>query len=384
MIFGCAAAVLPLALKDPYYLGILVFIGIFSIATMGLNLLMGYAGQISLGHAAFYALGAYTTGILTAKYNVHFLPALAAAIIVTAAIAYVIGMACLRLKGHYLAVATLAVGEIVFICLNAAVGFTGGPSGLAGIPSIEIGGFSFDSDFKFYYLVWALFILLFILTANIINSRTGRALRSLHSSETAAAAMGINVTSLKVQVFVLSAVYAALAGVLYGHSVTFISPQASDLMFSVKLLTMIVVGGMGHLWGGVLGAALLTLLPEVLSAFHDYELVIYGSILLVIVMFLPGGLMGGFENLYAKIIKKVRARSVAETILEAAGIRKEFGGLVALNDVDFGVRRGSITAIIGPNGAGKSTLINVMTGVTAPTAGRHNAERLDHFRAQKP
>jgi len=179
-----------------------------------------------------------------------------------------------------------------FVCAHAANTWTG----------------SFDSDFKFYYLVWAVFILLFILTTNIINSRTGRALRCLHSSEVAAAAMGINVTTLKVQIFVLSAVYAALAGVLYGHSVTFISPQASDLMFSVKLLTMIVVGGMGHLWGGVLGAALLTLLPEVLSAFHDYELVIYGSILLVIVMFLPGGLMRGFETLFETIIKKVRGR----------------------------------------------------------------------------
>jgi branched-chain amino acid transport system permease protein len=306
MMFGCAAAVLPLAINDPYYLGILVFIGIYSIATMGLNLLMGYAGQISLGHAAFYALGAYTTGLLTAKNNVPFLPSLIAAIILTAAIAYVIGTACLRLRGHYLAVATLAIGEIIFICLNAAVDFTGGPSGLAGIPSIEIGGFSFDSDFKFYYLVWSIFILLFILTSNIINSRTGRALRSLHGSEMAAAAMGINVTALKVQVFVLSAVYAALAGVLYGHSVTFVSPQISDLMFSVKLLTMIVVGGMGHLWGCVLGAAILTLLPELLSAFQDYELVIYGSILLVMVMFLPGGLMPGIENLYARIIKKVK------------------------------------------------------------------------------
>jgi len=306
--FGCAAALLPLVCKDPYYLGILVFIGIYSIATMGLNLLMGYAGQISLGHAAFYALGAYTTGLLTAKYRVPFLPALVAAVIITAAIAYLIGMACLRLRGHYLAVATLAVGEIIFICLNAAVGFTGGPSGLAGIPSIEVGGFSFDSDFKMYYLVWSLFILLFLMTGNIINSRSGRALRSLHSSQTAAAAMGVNVISLKVQVFVLSAVYAALAGVLYGHSVTFISPQVSDLMFSVRLLTMIVVGGMGHLWGGVIGAALLTLLPEALSAFQDYEMVIYGSILLAMVMFLPDGLMGAFENLYKKMVKVVRAR----------------------------------------------------------------------------
>jgi branched-chain amino acid transport system permease protein len=308
MIFACAAAVLPLMSGDPYYLGILVFIGIYSIATLGLNLLMGYAGQISLGHAGFYALGAYTTGLLTAKYSWPFLPALAGAIIITAAIANLIGKACLRLKGHYLAVATLAVGEIIFICLNAAVGFTGGPSGLAGIPSIEVAGFSFDSDFKMYYLVWALFVLLFFMTGNIINSRSGRALRSLHSSQTAAAAMGINVISLKVQVFVLSAVYAAIAGILYGHSVTFVSPQSSDLMFSVKLLTMIVVGGMGNPWGGVIGAALLTLLPEALSRFHDYELLIYGCILLAMVMFLPDGLAGAFAKGSAKLAAAVRAR----------------------------------------------------------------------------
>ena len=308
IIFSAAAGVLPLVLNDPYYLSILVFIGIYSIATMGLNLLMGYAGQISLGHAAFYALGGYTTGILTSKYGLPFLPALLAAISMTIAIAYIIGRICLRLRGHYLAVATLAVGEIIFICLNGAVGLTGGPSGIAGIPSIEIGGFSFDSDRKMYYLVWPLFVLLFFLTGNIINSRSGRALRSLHSSPMAAAAMGINVTGLKVQVFVLSAVYAAVAGVLYGHSVTFISPQTSDLMFSVRMLTMIVVGGMGHLWGGVIGAALLTLLPEALSAFQDYEMVIYGCILLAMAMFLPDGLMGAFENLYKKMLAAVRAR----------------------------------------------------------------------------
>lgn len=309
LIFALCAGILPLMLTNPYYVSILVFIGIFSITTMGLNLLMGYAGQISLGHAAFYALGAYTSGILTLKYQVPFGLAALAALVLTAAIAFGIGIPCLRLKGHYLAMATLAVGEIVYIVLNAAVEVTGGPSGIAGIPQIEIAGFALDSDLKYYYFVWSICILLFIVTRNIINSRVGRALRSIHGSETAAGSMGINVASLKVQVFVLSAVYAALSGVLYAHSVTFISPQTSDLMFSVRLITMVVVGGMGHLWGAILGAALLTLLPEFLSALHDYELIIYGSILLVMVMFLPGGLTRGCESLFAKLFTKKKARA---------------------------------------------------------------------------
>jgi len=300
VLFTIGIGVLPVLMQNPYYLSVLVFIGIYSITTMGLNLLMGYAGQISLGHAAFYAIGAYTSGLLTLKYNVHFAPALLAALCGTAGIAYVIGVPCLRLKGHYLAMATLAVGEIIYIVLNAAVDLTGGPSGIAGIPQIQAGSFALDSDLKYYYVVWSIFILLFLLSRNIIQSRVGRALRSLHGSEIAAGSLGVNVASLKVQVFVLSAVYAALAGALYAHAVTFISPQTSDLMFSIRLITMVVVGGMGHLWGGVVGAAIMTVLPELLSAFHDYELVIYGGILLLMVMFLPGGLVRGIETLALK------------------------------------------------------------------------------------
>lgn len=303
IIFTLGIGLLPLFMKNPYYLSILVFIGIYSITTMGLNLLMGYAGQISLGHAAFYAIGAYTSGLLTLKYNVHFTVALVAALCGTAVLAYVIGVPCLRLKGHYLAMATLAVGEIIYIVLNAAVDITGGPSGIAGIPQIQAGDFVLDSDMKYYYVVWSLFILLFLLSRNIIQSRVGRALRSLHGSEIAAGSLGVNVANLKVQVFVLSAVYAALAGVLYAHAVTFISPQTSDLMFSIRLITMVVVGGMGHLWGGVVGAAIMTVLPELLSAFHDYELVIYGCILLLMVMFLPGGLVRGIETLSHKCMQ---------------------------------------------------------------------------------
>jgi branched-chain amino acid transport system permease protein len=292
-----AITAVPLMVSDPYYLTMLIFIGIYAIATMGLNLLLGYAGQISLGHAAFFALGAYVPAILTTRYEVPCVAGAAAAVALAAAVAYVVGLPCLRLKGHYLAMGTLAFGEIIHIVLNAEIDLTGGPSGIAGIPMLGIGSMQADSDVKYFLVVWVLFLLLFALTRNIINSRPGRALQALHGSEHAASAMGIDVAGMKLMVFVLSAAYAALAGVLYVHFVTFISPDAGTVMLSIKMVTMVVVGGMGHLWGGLLGASLLTVLPEVLSYFEDYDMLIYGGILLVMVMFLPGGLTQGCERL---------------------------------------------------------------------------------------
>jgi branched-chain amino acid transport system permease protein len=296
-----AIVAVPLTVSDPYYLTILIFIGIYAIATMGLNLLMGYAGQISLGHAAFFALGAYVPAILTTRYEVPCIAAAALAVLLAAAVAYLVGLPCLRLKGHYLAMGTLAFGEIIHIVLNAEVELTGGPSGIAGIPMLGIGNLSVDSDEKYFVVVWVIFVLLFALTRNIINSRPGRALQALHGSEQAASAMGIDVPGMKLMVFILSAAYAALAGVLYVHFVAFISPGAGDIVFSIRMVTMVVVGGMGHLWGSLLGAGLLTVLPEILSYFEDYDMLIYGGILLIMVMFLPGGLTQGFERLWAAL-----------------------------------------------------------------------------------
>jgi len=295
LVLTVAAAAL--LVTDSYILTMLIFIGIYAIATMGLNLLLGFAGQISLGHAAFFALGAYVSGILTTRHNVPCIAAAALAVALASGVAYIVGLPCLRLKGHYLAMGTLAFGEIIHITLNAEVDLTGGPSGIAGIPMLSAGPFSADSDVKYFLVVWVVFVLLFILTRNIINSRPGRALQALHGSEQAASAMGIDVAGMKLTVFVLSAAYAALAGVLYVHFVAFVSPQAGDIMFSIRMVTMVVVGGMGHLWGGLLGAALLTVLPEMLSYFEDYDMLIYGGILLVMVMFMPGGLTQGFERL---------------------------------------------------------------------------------------
>ena len=297
VVFAALLLFIPVFFKNPYYLSVLVFVGIYSITTMGLNLLMGYAGQISLGHGAFFGIGAYTSGILTVQYHLPAGVAFLCALFLSGAIAYIIGVPSLRLKGHYLAMATLAFGEIVNIVLNAAVNLTGGPSGFGEIPRIRIGSFALDSEIKYFYFVWGIFVIFFILTKNIIDSRVGRALRSIHGSEVAATAMGVNVSRLKIQVFILSALVASVSGSLYAHFVTFISPTTCNIMFSILLVMMVVVGGMANVWGCVLGAALLTFLPEYLRVFEDYDVMVYGFILLLIVMFLPGGLIKGLELL---------------------------------------------------------------------------------------
>jgi branched-chain amino acid transport system permease protein len=214
----------PVFVRSDYYLSIMIFVGINAIIVIGLSLLMGYAGQISLGHAAFFGIGAYSTGVLTVKFGFPILTAFLSGIILSGVTAIAIAVPTLKLKGHYLAVATLGFGEIIYIIFNEFLEMTGGPSGLSGIPHIVFLGYAFEEGMWYFYLVWAIAILLFIFALNIIHSRVGRALRAIHGSDVAAAAMGINVSWFKVQVFVLSAIYASVAGSLYAHFVTFISP----------------------------------------------------------------------------------------------------------------------------------------------------------------
>lgn len=283
---------LPVLLRNPYYIGVMVFIGIYCLITTGLSLLMGYAGQISIGHAAFYAIGAYTSGLLTTKGGFPPLLAILAAIFLSAFIAYLIGMPTLRLRGHYLAMATLGFGEIVHIFLTASVGLTGGPSGFGMIPRIAIGRFVAESQLSRYCLVWTLVVIGLVFALNIIYSRVGRALRAIHGSELAASAMGVNTPKYKIQVFVLSAVYASIAGSLFAHFITFISPSSFTLHFSILLVTMVVVGGMSSVWGSLMGTVLLGLLPEMLRGLRDYDILVYGFILLGILMFTSDGLFG--------------------------------------------------------------------------------------------
>ncbi len=292
MILAGVIMALPLALGDSYYLNVLVFVGIYSLVTIGLSLLMGYAGQISLGQAAFFGLGAYTSGILTTKFGISPWLALPAAAFLTGGVAFLIGTPALKLRGHYLAMATLAFGYIVYIVFNQARFLTGGPSGFGQIPRFRLGNLLFRTDVHYYYLVWILVIFVLLVSLNVTHSRVGRALRSIHGGELTANVMGVNTAKYKIQVFVLSAVYASLAGSVYAHFITFLNPTPFGFHFSIVAVTMVVVGGMTSVWGAIVGAALLTILSEYLRVFHDYDILIYGSILLLLIMFLPQGLFG--------------------------------------------------------------------------------------------
>ncbi len=304
----------PQTIHNDYYIGILVFTALNCLTCLGLCLLMGYAGQISLGHSAFFGLGAYTTGILTVKMAWSPWLAMGAGICLSSAVAVMIGVPSLRLKGHYLAMATLGFGAIVHIVFVAAVNLTGGPNGIAGIPHFYLPGAVLDTDRHFYYFSWTMVILGLLLALNLIHSRVGRGLRAIHGSEDAAGSLGVNTSLYKIQIFIMSAVYASVSGSLYAGFVNYIDPGPFDVMHSVLLVTMVAVGGMHSIWGALIGATLLSVLPEFLSGLSDYfggigisynpdyDMLIYGGTLLVIMLFLPGGLAEGIGNLSRAVV----------------------------------------------------------------------------------
>ena len=303
LLIGAGIAVFPwLTGGNGYFISLLVFMGINSLITMGLSLLMGYAGQISLGHAAFFGIGAYSSGIFTTHYSLPPLAAFSLGILLSATVAFLVGKPTLRLKGHYMAVATLGFGEIMFIVFNELASLTGGPSGLSGIPVLTFWGIPLEGR-SFLYLVWGIVILLLIFSLNLINSRVGRALRAVHTSELAANAMGVDASLYKVRIFVLSAVYASMAGSLYAHFITFISPSSFSLMFSILLLMMVVVGGADTIWGALMGTVVLTLLPEYLRGLEDFEVLAYGAILMAVLLFMPKGILEGTRRIWAKLKK---------------------------------------------------------------------------------
>jgi len=298
LLFALGVILVRLTVANSYYFTLFNIIGIHALLVVGLNLLLGYAGQISLGHAAFFGLGAYTSGILTATYGINPWLALPAGLLVAGAAAFLVGVPALKLRGYYLAMATLGFGIIVYIFFNQTQELTGGPSGLSGIPSLSLAGFPLDSPDRLFLLIWPVLGVILLLSANLVDSRLGRALRALHDGEPAAQSLGVDTARVKLLVFVWSALYASLAGSLYAHTLNFIAPTSFGFMFSIKLVTMVVVGGMASIWGSLLGAAVLTILPEFLVVFHDYEIIIFGGILMVVMIFLPRGLVRGILDLW--------------------------------------------------------------------------------------
>jgi branched-chain amino acid transport system permease protein len=295
-------AILPRLLPSSFALTVLTLIALFSSVALGLQLLMGYAGQISLGQGAFFGIGAYAYAILAVKYHVPPWPALLTAVVINAAIAYIIGKPILRLSGHQLALATLAFGIIIATIFNQAAGLTGGALGLGGIPHLSVGSFSFDSDLRNAYLAEGFAAAMLVLAHNMMRSRLGRALQALSANEQAAASLGVDVAGHKLHIFALSAVFASLAGTLYAAYLSFISPDAFSIFTSVEVLVMAAVGGIATVWGAPLGSAAIFLLREGLDGISKglpsgsqtvLQMIVFGLILVVIMIFLPQGLTRG-------------------------------------------------------------------------------------------
>jgi branched-chain amino acid transport system permease protein len=283
------------------YTGLMIFIAINTMVTVGLCLLLGYTGQVSLGQAAFYGLGAYFSAVLSKSYDFNPWLAMLVAAVATGSFAYVIGYPIFRLRGNYLAMATLGLGIIMWILFRQLSQFTGGPDGMAGIPFLSVGGFVFDTSFKRYFLVWGFCLAVLLISQNIVNSRSGRALRAIHGSEAAAESIGINVDQFKVKIFVLSAVYASLAGSLFVHHLRFVSPQPFDFLASVKFVVMAVIGGLASVWGAIFGAGTTRVLSdELLLRFGEWDVTIYGLMLVLIMIFMPEGLFVRLKSLIAR------------------------------------------------------------------------------------
>jgi branched-chain amino acid transport system permease protein len=314
--FVLAVGVVPLATESTYYLTVGNFIGIYSIIAIGLALLLGYAGQVSMAQAAFFGIGAYTSGVLTTLTEINPWLALVLGAILAAALAGIIGIPLLKLEGHVLAVATMALSIVIYTLFIEWETLTGGFDGIGGIPGLSIFGFEFGSDARYYYLIWAIVLLTFVFSNNIVHSRVGRAVRSIHrfsgGSEMAAESLGVSPTKYKVQIFMLSAVYASVAGSLYAHWIGFINPEPFGVFISILMLIMITIGGMGSLWGAVIGSAVIVLsgeffrdaLPKLIpGAAGEMEFIAYGIILVLILLFMPQGLVSA-----PALIKRVSDR----------------------------------------------------------------------------
>jgi branched-chain amino acid transport system permease protein len=285
-----AIGLAPLIWSDTHFHHLMVLAGIYAILALGLSLFMSYAGQISLGHAAFFGIGAYTTAILTTHYAFPTFVSFWASAVSAAVIAYLIGRPILKLKGYFLALATLGFGEIFLVIIRESTDLTGGVIGIFGVPWFSVMGFSFDTYYKQYYLAWGVLIGLFIFSKNLVRSKVGRALFAVAASEDAASSVGINVPGIKLEIFVLGAAFAGLAGSLFSCVMSTANPEAFSLGLTVLIVMMVILGGTGNLYGPIAGAILLTWLTDILSGYQEYSLPIYGVILILLLIFFPDGI----------------------------------------------------------------------------------------------
>ncbi len=292
---------LPRLMPADYALHLATIIGINTIVVLGLNLLMGYAGQVSLGQAAFVGIGAYASAVLTTKSGISPWLALPAGVSISALTAAIVGVPLLKLRGHYLAMGTLGFGMIVHIVMVQWEKLTAGTVGIMSVPPLAIGGLSFDSAPSMYYLVAAFVVLSIALASNIVDSRVGRAMRAVHGSEVAAETSGVDTSRYKLQVFILSGAMAGLAGSLYAHHTSYVHPDSFGFAYSIQLVVMAVLGGMSSIWGAVFGAAAVTIVAEQLRQFQEFSTILYGGVLILIAIFMPAGIWRGAVDLARRL-----------------------------------------------------------------------------------
>lgn len=393
------AAAAPVLLRSSYYNLILALAAIYAIVAIGLNVLAGFTGQVSLGHAGLYAVGAYVSAWLATQLGVSFWLALPASLLLSMAIGAVLAFPSLRLEGPYLTMVTIAFGIIVNRVLVEWSEVTGGSQGILHIPKISIGSAVFNIR-QFYWLALLLVLVGAAVARNLRNSPQGQSFLAVKDNEIGAESVGLSPYRLKTYAFIISAAFAGLAGALFAHLQGFISPEAFELEASFFFVTTIILGGLGTIVGPILGAAILTYLPEVLQQFQDWRLIIFGGIILFSLFIMPSGLAGAVSSLFNGLLRRLGLAHLVppsgyvdappmsgdaaavpapgstgrvqsqEPLLEVRQVTRAFGGVVAVDNVDLEVTRGSIHALIGPNGAGKTVLLNSICAYYPPTSGQ--------------
>lgn len=393
-----------------YWIDVGFFVGIYALLGLSLNIVLGEVGLFNLGHAAFYAIGAYTTGILYTQLDIPIILLLPISALVAGGFAFLVTSPIIHLRGDYLCIVTIGIGEIVRITAqNNPFGLTNGPNGITGIGNPDLGLFALRTPTQFYFYIWIVVGLVIIGLLNLQKSRIGRAWNYIREDEIAAEANGIDVRHYKLLAFVIGTALAGIAGNIYGSKMMIISPDNFTFMESCLIFVIVLLGGLGSIPGNLLGAAIIVVFPELFRQFASYRLLFFGVALVLMMVFRPGGILPrrrdragirglgisnlpGDENEFLEnVLKKgppvshkpgrvqepdLNIGTVANTtadngiVLETKDVTVRFGGLVAVSDFDLVVRKGQITSLIGPNGAGKTTLFNAITGIYRPTAGK--------------
>jgi branched-chain amino acid transport system permease protein len=389
--FVLLIAALPLLPVPDFWITQLNYIGLFSLVALGLVLLTGVGGLTSFGQASFAGIGAYTSAYLALKLGLSPWIGLVAGLALTAVFALVLGWLTLRMSGHYLPLATIAWSLALFYTMGNLEAL-GKYDGLLGVPPIELAGWSLRSERRIYGLIWLFALLGAVGVTHLLDSRTGRVMRALNVSRgggsTMPEAMGASTFRCKVVMFVIAALLASVSGWLFAHMQRSVNPSPFGIKFGIEYLFMAVLGGIGSVWGAFTGAALVkitedqlqVLLPRLIGSAGSFEVIVFGVALVLVLKFAPEGLWPAIDR---RLPRKVRSSGLpdapplesrshpvrGELLLDARSLRKQFGGLVAVNDVSFTIRAGDIVGLIGPNGAGKSTTFNLVSGVLPLTRG---------------